>query len=332
MIQTLQSKNLILFSLGSLACLSTFILYWFKKTKPTPSLTNKEEKTKKDFQTLPLLLQNKRGLRFFEKYLIRTYCSETLSCYLKLQERKTTLNPEAKQKIQKEIIERFCTTGSDEEVNVSELMKKQICEETENLDELYNRFETELYRMLEFNSWTSFKDSPEYKACVQEKTPTMNYIECPDEFDEIGPSIFLAGGISNCTDWQSYVSKEIQKILPSLVVLNPRRSNFDLLDTNMTKQQITWEFKHLRKSTAILFWFPSESICPIALYELGTWTILAQQTNTKIFIGCDQFYTRKEDLIIQTQLANPSILPIVESLESLIAQVKDWYLGQEFDG
>ncbi len=48
-----------------------------------------------------------------------------------------------------------------------------------------------------------------------------------------------------------------------------------------------WEHDHLRRAKAIMFWFPSETLCPITLYELGAWTILARQTGTKLFVGAD---------------------------------------------
>jgi hypothetical protein len=47
--------------------------------------------------------------------------------------------------------------------------------------------------------------------------------------------------------------------------------NFSMNDPTASKDQIQWEFEHLRKADTILFWFPKESICPIALYELGAW-------------------------------------------------------------
>jgi hypothetical protein len=34
-----------------------------------------------------------------------------------------------------------------------------------------------------------------------------------------------------------------------------------------------------------MFWFPCETLCPITLYELGAWTVLAPQTGTKLFVG-----------------------------------------------
>jgi len=107
-----------------------------------------------------------------------------------------------------------------------------------------------------------------------------------------------------------------------------------------------WEFEHLRKAKAIMFWFPSETLCPITLYELGAWTILSSQTPTKLFVGtshsllllstlaangragCHEKYARKEDVIIQTKLANPSVA-VREDLQTVINDIIEWYQGLE---
>lgn len=111
--------------------------------------------------------------------------------------------------------------------------------------------------------------------------------------------LFLAGGISNCPDWQ----KQVIEYLPhsSMWILNPRRNNFDVTNPDMEREQIEWEYDHLHRSTMILFWFPKETLCPIALYELGSWI----HTRKPIFLGCHPEYARRRDLEIQTRLVRP---------------------------
>jgi hypothetical protein len=82
----------------------------------------------------------------------------------------------------------------------------------------------------------------------------------------------MAGGISNCADWQTQLRELIHQQCPSLVLLNPRREDFDATNPNMSEQQIEWEHRHLRQCSAVLFYFPPETLCPITLYELGTWS------------------------------------------------------------
>lgn len=145
----------------------------------------------------------------------------------------------------------------------------------------------------------------------------MIYIEAPKEYYGKGRSIFLAGGITGCRDWQS----ELVDLLKDeeITILNPRRKNFPDNNPKASEEQIKWEHIHLRKAKAISFWFPDETLCPICLYELGTWSM----TNKQLFIGLDTGYKRRQDVELQTKLVRPEI-EIVYSIDSLSKQIKDW--------
>lgn len=140
------------------------------------------------------------------------------------------------------------------------------------------------------------------------------YIEAIEEFDGRGNAIFLAGEISNCPDWQSQIV-ELLKASP-WIILNPRRANFPINNPDASRQQIAWEYRHLRLASSILFWFPQETICPIALYELGAWSM----TDKPLFVGVHPDYPRRQDVEIQTSLVRPEI-EIVYSLEELAEQI-----------
>lgn len=146
------------------------------------------------------------------------------------------------------------------------------------------------------------------------------YIEAPEEFDGQGQAIFCAGGISNCPDWQSQMVELLKS--SSWTILNPRSAKFAIDDPHSSQKQIEWEYTHLRLAQVILFWFPSESICPIALYELGAWSM----TNKPLFIGIHPDYPRKQDIEIQTALVRPEI-KIVYSLAELARQVFEFGVG-----
>jgi len=107
--------------------------------------------------------------------------------------------------------------------------------------------------------------------------PCVNYVECPQKFEDDGKkiSIFMAGGISGCSDWQTDLKEKLHSRISRLVLINPRRHNFNSKDESLTRGQITWEFQHLRLASAILFWFPKETLCPITLYELGCWNMVS---------------------------------------------------------
>jgi hypothetical protein len=149
--------------------------------------------------------------------------------------------------------------------------------------------------------------------------------ECPDRYKGWSPSVFLAGGITGCPDWQAEAKANIIAKCPGLVILNPRRSSFDVKNENMHDEQIEWEHASLHQAKAILFWFPKETLCPITLYELGTWSALSKYTGTKIFVGCDLGYTRRKDVETQLRLAIGPDFVVHSNLDRLLGAVQTWW-------
>lgn len=140
-----------------------------------------------------------------------------------------------------------------------------------------------------------------------------DYVESPHEWTGYGDSIFLAGGITGCPDWQGELYGMLWGIDP-LVVINPRRRDFPIDDPEAADFQIKWEFRHLRRVDRIAFWFPKENRagCPITLYELGAWSM----TDKPLVVGVEPGYEREADVRIQTELVRPEIA-IVHTLEDL---------------
>lgn len=145
----------------------------------------------------------------------------------------------------------------------------------------------------------------------------MRYIEAPSEykFQDLRNSVFLAGGITDCPDWQQEMVKMFAN--DDITILNPRRQNFPIEDPKAAMKQITWEHFALRASEMISFWFPCETICPIILYELGAWSMVSEKP---IFVGVHPDYQRRVDVEIQTKLIQPNV-EIVYSLEELYHQI-----------
>jgi len=145
-------------------------------------------------------------------------------------------------------------------------------------------------------------------------------IEAPNEVYSLANSgnakLFLAGGITNCPDWQSWVVSELRDV-ENLTIYNPRRKKFDIKNFNTTEEQITWEYEHLRDANIVMFWFSKGSLNPMSLYELGMW---GNSTDSPTLIGVDPQYERKEDVYIQTQLARPE-LKIFNSLSVMIGEI-----------
>ena len=92
---------------------------------------------------------------------------------------------------------------------------------------------------------------------------TLRYVEALEEYkkqDEKKTVIFMAGGITNCPDWQNEIMWILDGMgMDNLVLLNPRRKNFPIGDPDASYDQIKWEFDNLRAADAILFWFPKET-------------------------------------------------------------------------
>jgi hypothetical protein len=142
----------------------------------------------------------------------------------------------------------------------------------------------------------------------------MIYIECPNKTKSFKPSVFLAGGITNCPQWQIKLIELIKDL--NLIVFNPRRKVFPIDDPNEAPAQIKWEHDMLSRATIISFWFCKETDCPIALYELGSVVSLKKP----ILVGIDPGYPRRIDIEIQLRIKRPDI-KICYSIEELSKQI-----------
>lgn len=130
--------------------------------------------------------------------------------------------------------------------------------------------------------------------------------------------LFLAGGISNCPDWQKEFCKKLNQYNGDLIVYNPRRVGDLAKNGSDAEYQIKWEHQYLAYATHMIFWFPEESVCPITLFELGKYCELFKNEDAanQIIVGIHPNYSRKFDLEIQLPLISDEI-KIVYSLDDL---------------
>ena len=142
----------------------------------------------------------------------------------------------------------------------------------------------------------------------------MQEIKAPDPENAKFKSLFIAGGVSGCPDWQ----KEFIALMGdnAITVFNPRRDVFPS-GRDEEEIQIRWEFERLRSADTISFWFPAESLDPITLFELGS----AMERSRPLAIGVHKNYARRSDIEIQAKIRHPEI-GIAYSLEELAEQVK----------
>jgi len=142
----------------------------------------------------------------------------------------------------------------------------------------------------------------------------MQYIEAPSKKKAEYVSVFLAGGITNCPDWQAYIVDKLKN--EKITIFNPRRKNFPIDDPTAAKKQIGWEYERLRLANINSFWFPKETLCPIVLFELGS----ALEREKPLAIGTNPEYARKIDVEIQTKKRLPD-LKIYYTLDGLTEEI-----------
>ena len=148
----------------------------------------------------------------------------------------------------------------------------------------------------------------------------MQVITAVEPILNIHPSVFLAGGITNCPWWQD----ELRELLKNEegVIYNPRRRNFPMDDPNAAKEQIKWEFDALAAADIFSMWFSdADSDQPICMYELGRHVALRTMWPHTIIIGVEPGYRRSQDVYVQMELINPKI-KISNNLEQHAENIK----------
>lgn len=144
------------------------------------------------------------------------------------------------------------------------------------------------------------------------------------ELDFDKPTLFLAGGITNCPEWQDEVIEKLQDI--EAYVFNPRRKNFPINDPDAAKEQIEWEFNALERCDIFTMWFsagPSDQ--PICMYELGrnvAMHTMSPCSAKTVIVGVEPGYRREQDVKIQLELVN-AVLEVSNSLDAHIANIKN---------
>lgn len=163
-------------------------------------------------------------------------------------------------------------------------------------------------------------------------TAPQNYNKQSDQI-----SVFLAGGITNCPEWQNEVIRKLEDFdLQKLVIYNPRQEHFNITDPNASYKQISWEFQYLENMDIFSMYFSDgDSDQPICMYELGRNLIRMQNRfpndwKERIIITCENGYRRKLDVYIQTRLATENAidydyLEVYNSLDKHISAIERCY-------
>lgn len=115
-------------------------------------------------------------------------------------------------------------------------------------------------------------------------------------------SLFIAGGITNCPNWQHELIDALQNL--EITIYNPRREKFPADNPVAAREQIAWEFNKLRKANYVSFWFCQETLCPITLFELGA----TMERTDNCIIGVHPEYKHRYSVEVQANLKNHTVL------------------------
>lgn len=152
-------------------------------------------------------------------------------------------------------------------------------------------------------------------------------------------SVFLAGGIVGCRDWQKDVIKCItfKSFGTNLVVYNPRRPSFPISDPNAAEEQIAWEFEALNNADIFSMYFDGgESDQPICMYELGRNIARIREMHPgdfekRIVVTCSPNYKRKKDVEVQVALATDKKVKVDTFDDRVVADAFDLHATKILD-
>ena len=153
----------------------------------------------------------------------------------------------------------------------------------------------------------------------------MRVITAPEDYrlQDGEVSVFLAGGITNCPNWQNDLIEYINSKhdVDDLVLFNPRRENFPIGDASAAQAQIEWEFRYLEKANIFSMFFSSgNSDQPICMYELGRNIVRMQNKfptdwSERIIISSASDYNRLNDVLIQVSLATNGDILVLNTID-----------------
>ena len=149
----------------------------------------------------------------------------------------------------------------------------------------------------------------------------ITLVTCPEDFQflayfrDFAIPVFLAGGVIPDNDWRDEVIayfKNNWKHNMGIVFFSPVRPTCNFNDVDDLRKQIEWEQKFINSyGMFVSFFFPnSQYHQPMSFYELGRCLAKRKQDAFANWLGNDVLvsvhkdYFRKNDVIIQTEVAN----------------------------
>lgn len=190
------------------------------------------------------------------------------------------------------------------------------------------------------------------KAAKEKFANKVIEVVCPSDYlsdlemsyrKQFAIPVFLAGGITNCEEWQKVVInyfKENWKHERGIIFLNPRRDSFDVTNPNATREQIEWEFKYLNTPHVLfsMYFSNSPSPQPICFYEMGR--ALGKKSEidnfdklpkNAVFVATHKDFHRKADVLIQGELADYGSIPSEVDSAEHYAQLLMEYIEKNYN-
>ncbi len=163
----------------------------------------------------------------------------------------------------------------------------------------------------------------------------MTYIQhkAPEEFSENvktleWPTIFLSGSIEQdkADRWQDRFVNAFEKFKTDVILLNPRRDNWDATITQSKddpkfKEQVMWELKGLTTADFVVFYFDPNTMSPITLLELGLYLGRSESEDyaDKMFVCCPKGYWRRGNIEVVCEAGG---ITLYETLEEMIEAIQ----------
>lgn len=154
----------------------------------------------------------------------------------------------------------------------------------------------------------------------------MKVITAPEDFyssiAEPAPLMFLAGSIEMDTAdrWQNKVIDSFNGFEKEIVILNPRRKEWDStwlqsIDNPKFNEQVIWELKGIMNANMLLYYFDPNTKSPVTMLELGL-----SINNTQVYVCCPKDFWRRGNVeVFCKEIANHKFF---EDLGSAIYEIK----------
>lgn len=129
-----------------------------------------------------------------------------------------------------------------------------------------------------------------------------NVYKAPEKWENIynKTTIFLAGAIDmgKAKDWQTEVTEKILEDNDDVIILNPRRDDWDssweqTIENDKFREQVEWELDAMEAADLIIMVFTKDSKAPISLLELGL-----HLKDDKMVVCCEEGFYRKGNVDI----------------------------------